>query len=269
LLRNKMGAELGNFNPVNIQNFLTQVEIEQLARTGIEIPPDQVQILSDGTLAYKNSRVIIYIRDVSQYSNKEPTLPKYHVSDCKTLQTMRERNRYERYVVSTREDGFFILNLNYKSTEKRLEVCKHCLEKLEWEGYQSSQPQSRRNSIVSSFTIHGFFLVYDKNLIFIEPKYTDQTAPENKYSEDFGKISERIKEQKRYCCEVCHKILSMAQYRKFLHVHHINGQKWDNDPKNLKVICLYCHANEFQHNHMKNNPEYYEFLKIMNELPSC
>src|SRR5438105_4185565 len=137
-LRRRMGAELIAFSPPSNSETLTVEEIERLSKEGIEIPLDEVRVLKDGTLAYKNQRVVVYIRDVKQYRHVVPgeqDLPRFHISHCDKLQEMRANNRYQRYVVSTRESGIFQINLKaqtssrFEAREERLRVCQFCLAK--------------------------------------------------------------------------------------------------------------------------------------------
>ena len=155
-LRNIMGAKLGVFIPAENPHRLTAEELDKLATIGIDIPLNEVKVLSDGTLGYKNSRVILYIRDVTQYKDtalEEVRLPRFHVSDCKTLQDMRDNNRFERYVVSTREDGVFNLNIINKresttvKISERLNICQNCLSKLSWNGFATSLTKSEKKQI--------------------------------------------------------------------------------------------------------------------------
>ena len=50
-----------------------------------------------------------------------------------------------------------------------------------------------------------------------------------------------------------------------MHVHHINGDKLNNNESNLKCLCLYCHAHVDNH-HLKrltsgaNRFSYYTFI---------
>jgi hypothetical protein len=112
-LRRKMGnVTLGSFTAsTTTERFLTPEQVEQLAREGIEIPLNEVEVLEDGTLAYKGTRVVLYIRDVKQYRQAELSLPRFHVSDCDTLHEMRAKNRFGRYVVATRDTGTFQIRL--------------------------------------------------------------------------------------------------------------------------------------------------------------
>jgi hypothetical protein len=271
-----MGAEMGKFTPAKNPHHLTLEEIEQLSRSGIEIPLDQVRILEDGTLAYKNSRVILYIRDVAQYRNtgfKQDELPRFHVSDCKKLQEMRANKRFERYVVATREDGSFELNISIKGNQgferrtERLNVCQFCLGKLGWQGFDSSLPQPQRRTIVSGFTLNDFFKTYGKTLIINEPTHTSNTAPLNAYTSDFKILGDQIKRDRNHRCDQCK--IDLSNHLQFLHAHHINGQKSDNSPSNIKVVCIGCHAEEYMHSHLKALDEYKNFMRIFGNSRSA
>jgi hypothetical protein len=271
-LRQLMGAELGSFTPAKNPDRLTLAEIEQLSISGVEIPLDQVRILDDGTLAYKNARVILYIRDVVQYRNsgfRQDELPKFHVSDCQRLQEMRANKRYERYVVATREDGLFALNISAKDVKgfnhrtEKLNVCQYCLGKLAWQGFDHSLPRPKRAEIVAAFTPKTFFDAYGKSLVVHSPLHTADTAPLNTYTDDFKAVSDRLKKERGYRCDQCKIDLSM--HRQFLNAHHINGQKSDNSPSNIKVVCIRCHAEEYLHGQLKSLPEYKKFIKMFGE----
>jgi hypothetical protein len=108
-LRRSMGAVApGSFFPSYRPDQLTLAELEQLATDGKDVSIDHVAVLEDGTLSYKDSRVLIYIRDIQQFRN---WIPRFHIADCKTLQQQQQQNGLARYVVTTRGDGSFVVNL--------------------------------------------------------------------------------------------------------------------------------------------------------------
>ena len=284
-LRQQMGAPLiswksgGDWEPIDIDGMLVT--------TGIEISPDEIEYAPDGTLEYEGRKVVVYIRDqYNSYKLVDPDeldpeqLCKFHVADCPTLKTMRSQNRYERYVVATRTDGKFTVNfldggrLIEKGVECRLYVCKNCLHKLNYKNYRSRRMPKKdeiKAKIRESFDLKAFFERYGSR-IAIEPPDTDRTAPVNKYSSDWPQISRHYKEKVGWRCEECG--TDLGEGKRFLTVHHINGLKNESSNENLQALCIGCHAEQYQHQHMKSKPRYEEYrrwrdnrgLKRINQL---
>lgn len=245
---------------------LTEAELERLTSpTGIEVGLDDIVILPDGTLAYKNSRVILYIRDVTVYSGREAE-PRFHVSNCATLQKMREDGRFNRYVVSTRTDGQFALNLIDQGQVTQgmhdLSVCQNCLSKLSFDGFSSAMNRAIKRNRVKAFRLETFFEQYPRSLHLDEPKYNSDNAPLDVYPTDWTDISNRVRDAARWKCDVCGFDLNRREDRQFLHVHHKNGLKYDCRDANLAAVCVGCHADEPQHAHMKQLDEYGRFLAL-------
>jgi hypothetical protein len=268
-----MGATaLGTFSPSFSLDRLTLAEIDKLSRAGIEIPLEDVRVLDDGTLAYKDSRVLLYIRDVTLYHggrSQERSLPRFHVSNCRTLQDMRDKNRFARYVVATRDDGRFDLNIAVSGSGKllprqeQLNVCQNCLTKLSFDGFRSDWTYPKKSESVVHFSLQRFFALYPKSLHVKTPSHTDRTAPLNKYPDNFTEISRKIKRDIKWTCEACHVDCSATGLQRFLQVHHKNAQKNENHRANLVALCLRCHAEEPLHVHIKNLPEYREFIRLV------
>ncbi len=119
------------------RHILTSEELDVLiSGEGIDVSFDEITILSDGTFGYKDSRVLVYIRDVIKYGNRRKEHdPRYHVMNCITLQTMRANGRFQRYVVAAELSGKFKINIIeggrvIRSEKKRLLVCQNCLDGL-------------------------------------------------------------------------------------------------------------------------------------------
>lgn len=47
--------------------------------------------------------------------------------------------------------------------------------------------------------------------------------------------------------------------QRYLHVHHMNGLKNENGDKNLKAVCVRCHALEPSHSRITAMRQYREF----------
>lgn len=172
----------------------------------ISIPPDDPNLKSTPTgFTYKGRRVILYIRDQAQYGDKTSEY-KFHLIECATLKAMRKQNRYDKYVVSTSTTGIFkvnrIINNRSAESEEKLHVCKHCLRKLNQQGY---------NFIYENFSIEEFFKVMNEdnsiNFLYL-PDENDLTAPTNIYPDNWKEISRRLKEKYNYTCQECHRNFS-------------------------------------------------------------
>jgi hypothetical protein len=263
-LRRSMGAEApGSFSPSYQPANLTWKELEQLATEGKDVWINDVVVLDDGTLSYKESRVLIYIRDISPFRN---WIPRFHIADCETLQQMKQRNAFDRYVVATRDDGSFVVNMIGKGGQvtrktRQLNVCQNCLYKLAFDGFSRDFSGQRRRMMVSQFTIRRFFEKFPKSLFSVRPADTAETAPVNNYPADFEIISERLRTRRGWTCERCDRSFAILSDRKFLHVHHKDGRKNNSSDLNLRVLCLGCHAKEPLHAHMKRLPEYRDFVR--------
>ncbi len=79
-LRRQMGLGENEFTPLTITvrpSELTSSELELLSSgEGIEVSFEDLTILHDGTLAYKDSRVLLYIRDVHVHGDRRNYEPR-------------------------------------------------------------------------------------------------------------------------------------------------------------------------------------------------
>jgi hypothetical protein len=268
-LRERLGAPLRAYEAAVASGALTVAEIESLAREGLDIPLEEVTVLDDGTLIYKNRRVVLYIRDVKQYRKTGlDDLPRFHISNCDKLQEMRYNNRFERYVVATRDTGVFQINLKsygspeYEKSDRPLRVCQLCLAKLDWMGFRAiGGDRSRKRGVVAEFKLAKFFEVYPQHIIAYEPRHDAHGAPLNDYGPEFKIVADRIKRERNYKCDDCGADLSKLQ--RFLHAHHINGLQYDNSDGNIAILCVRDHAEQYNHGHVKLTPDYREYVRLL------
>ena len=266
-LKEAMGIppdKLGKLRAIEVRcDGVTPTEGKFIEGEGLEVDIRDVVPLPDNTLAYKNRRILLYIRDISQNGGNYSD-PRFHIADCQTLRQMRAYHRDGRYVISSRDDGLFELHYidSGRKIDKRLFVCQHCLDSLNYEGFQLRMRESTRQTAVVRFSIAAFFADYPKTLHHFMPIHTDQTAPTNDYSPDFPSKSRAYRQERNWICETCGIPLSEDAMQRYLHVHHINGLKNDNRDENLKAVCVHCHALEPLHGHVSAMLQYRQFEPI-------
>ena len=261
-LRQMMGAELKEWGlGLNWQRFDPE-EWRRLESEGLEVPLEDVIPANDGTLEYREEKIILYIRDqrISGYKGGY----RFHVAECKTLEDMRRKGRYERYVVTKNRTGKFVVNRFFwagfveKDEECELPVCKNCLRRLNYKRY-NYESSTVKDEIWRSFDIIEFFGKYPSRITKL-PKHTDKTAPLDSYTSDWEVISNRYRVSVNWTCEECG--INLKDHKSFLHVHHKNGVEADNSRENLQALCIGCHALKPDHIHLKNSPDYFKFRQL-------
>ena len=83
------------------------------------------------------------------------------------------------------------------------------------------------------------------------------------YARDWDKIARRFKEKRHWRCEQCY--LNLADDRRYLHAHHVDGDRANNAIANLKALCIRCHAAQPLHEHIKRQDEYRAFIQQYGE----
>jgi hypothetical protein len=249
-LRNKMSAQLIDFSGINWQRLNSDSILERLnSYEGIDVTLKEIEICGDGTFEYNGTKVLLYIRD--QYSDMAEY--KFHLCTCKTIFEMKNRNRLERFVISTRTDGKFKVNIVNKITNavlekgviKDLKVCKNCLLALNYKRYSSHQTG---RGIYNSFSLEEYFRIYKGSNHNVLPNNDTETAPINQYTPDWDIVSTSYRSSKNWICEDCG--IQHKQNKNLLHVHHLNSIRSDNSYMNLVAVCKECHSKYPGHKHL-------------------
>lgn len=234
-------------------------QIKKFKSQGIEVELSEVfhtnqselfTILEDGSI----HKAIIHIVDITNWWGDQ--LPKFHIFNCRTVRDMKSNNKGHRYRASQRTDGLFYI-IKYINQERKnyenLDICSNCSP--EYNG------QFKSNRIVSNFSIKEYLNKPIKHTEFEDVKLDICTIPKT-YSSKWSDISKYMKKNKKYICQKCFFDCSRGSFKRFLHVHHKNADKSNNSRDNLEVLCIECHANEHNHSHIKNLPDYTEYLQI-------
>lgn len=264
-LRSEMGAQETKWVPGN-GPLSPREEIRSQLQSGIEITLEDVARGPGGLLSYKGEQVILYIKDTRSdlhtLQHEPEKSRRFHVAECDTLENMREKGRFERYVVTNRMDGLFSVDWLDRETKERgeteaaLKVCKNCLKAINWRGYENSEDRleledgrhQSKHQIWSDFEISQLLLEYS-TFFHSKPTRRDTTAQPNVYVANWAAISKQARKAKNWTCEACGVNLRSAPH--LLHCHHKNGVVTDNSQANLEVLCAIDHAQQPDHGHMK------------------
>ena len=246
LVKNMGAMPVDWTSDVKITTVETDWKID-LETKGIDVQIEDIDIQRDGLLKYRGEQILLYIKEISSFGDSV-NLPKFHFHQCRTLQTMQNRGRFERYVVTQRKTGYFLMDrkISYsayeKDVEEKLDVCKNCLN---W-----FNKNYRKRYAVETFDIIEFFEHFPSSLITNKPTHSDLSAPISGYTDDWNQISAKRKADCYYICQECG--IDLNDNRKLLHTHHANGRKSDNSSSNLKVLCVECHSKQPSHEHIRS-----------------
>lgn len=262
--RKKLGAPLPEWNSKSEPLTAREQLLRELS-DGIEINLDDVSPGPGGLLVYQGEQIVLYIKDTRStlwtLENQPEKSRRFHIAECKTLETMRQAGRFERYVVANRMDDKFRVDWlddetgETGETDAALKVCKNCLKQLNYRGYDTTEDRlifsggqrQTKGSIWESFSMSEFLMDYS-TFFTSKPTRTADSALINRYVPQWAKISENLRRQKEWICEGCGVDLSKAP--NLLHAHHRNGVKTDNKDANLEVLCGLCHSEQPMHSHM-------------------
>jgi hypothetical protein len=272
-LRSSMNAPLVEYE-ANLADEarISRHDLQLLETTGLEVDLDSIEPLADGTFSYQGVPVLLYIRFQRQYSGSQD-LPKFHFSNCWTWEKMKAAGRQNRYVASTRVDGRFDIDIAgpdgnvQQLKDAALAVCQNCLHKLSWKNFHLHNMRStEKRRAVQTFSLEEFFADKGRSLVQEKPRWTPDTFPGGSYTDDFDEISARTRRAANWRCQgECGRLFAMGWQRRFLHVHHIDGVPGNNDPENLMVVCIGCHANQSAHAHLKRSRDYLLFARIFGQ----
>ncbi|WP_323761865.1 HNH endonuclease [Maricaulis sp.] len=239
-------------------------EREAVRFEAVEVDGVALEDVADGPgglFQLEGQQVVIYIKDHTRRIEvrEDPARGnRVHLKACSTIEEMRRRKRFDRYVATSRRDNLYRIDVfeydevTLSEIEAPIHVCLNCLKELNYKGAAEGRRSARRR-IQSEFDVTEFLESYS-TFFGGAPRYTDKTAPRSIYVDDWSKISERVRYQAGWTCSKCDVSLHALAHHRWLHVHHKNGHKGDNRPSNLEPLCALCHADEPGHERMHVDP---------------
>lgn len=251
----KMGAHDVDFNIASevVSDF--EVDEELSSTVGLDITLDDLDIDS-GVLSVRGKQVLLFIPDHS--GRVEEVLAgrdlgnRFHVADCKTLESMRRQKRFSRYKATYNVSGKFVIYGESFTTRKKMEgeatlsVCKNCLTYLNYQGYKVGVG-SNKSKIFGEFDIAEFLSAFS-TLFTSMPERLD-SIDGGGYTDDWAGVSAKYRSSVEFVCESCR--VDLSSHKRLLHSHHISGNKRDNRADNLRALCADCHRKQPKHDYMR------------------
>ena len=243
-----------------VKEFHTKGVLSNLSDV-FEIDGQLCTVLKNGTI----SKTIVYISEKSKHDlDKYKSYPKYHIFNCEQMKKMKKEDRAYRYKKALKNDGSFLIivtdNENKKSYEEfvQLEICGYCLSmfnKTNFTRYTKKTFLIKQHLSNLQLKTNELNCEYFKNDFETVPRF---------YANNWIQISRKMKENRNFICEQCN--INLSKRTEFLNTHHMNGNPKNNEIANLKVLCIECHSNQYNHSHIKDNEEYFNYLKYKESL---
>ncbi|MBL7901007.1 MAG: hypothetical protein JNK73_03355 [Bacteroidia bacterium] len=200
-----------------------------------------------GNIEYRNDGIYLLL-DGKEYKgymyHKHPNisrfgLPKFHITNCQAVQDQKESGRFD--------DNYFWQNTPIVTLEDRITHQMH--EDVELHLCNFCRNESEETYATTS----GFFesiheKMNEETMEYELDIYGYPISPINWYD-----ISKHYRFVKNYTCEhqSCGIQITDALDKRFIHVHHKDGNKINCRIDNLECLCVLCHANVDEH-HLEN-----------------
>jgi len=241
------------------------IEIELLEQGSLILSGeklDEVLHFPAGLAAIGNTQITLHIfqpfESLERLQQIPAPGPRYHVADCLTLEDMRQKGRFNRYVSTAKTDGQFRVEpwdreIRTRGDEmlSKLAPCQNCLTFLNYDGFEEKGHPERR-LIASDFNIQKFFKNYEP-IFRCMPLYNPDNFPEGNYTADWARISEDLRIRAKWKCKDCG--VDLSSHRYLLHAHHIDGNRGNNKSTNLEPLCCVCHQKKPFHQQMHIEPK--------------
>lgn len=163
--------------------------------------------------------------------------PKFHLKKCDVIEDFIKNNKFNQFYIWSNDKHIDVLDRDTKEIhkEQQLRLCAKCRSML-------INPEN---------TTYEFYETLKKEGIFIEEKVEVDIFG---YTRNWNVLSKEIRKKRNYTCEQCN-IQVDKKDRKYIHIHHKDGDKLNNSESNLQCLCISCHSEHHPHKISKKDLE--------------
>lgn len=229
------------------------IEVEYTGEYRIVRPADVIFENGHGNIVFQNdqNKQGIFIRDNSghyhqvfmykrDYHLSRYGSPKYHICQCNTIQEFMNSGGFRDHYRYANTDEVIVQDMDNgmcEETVRDLALCGYCANIVSTQ-YRKGMPLREFVNIL-------------REAGEADPDHEAKEVDMLGYVRNWQSISEAKRELENYTCEICGFKAENTFDRRFMHVHHRDGNKLNNRPENLQCLCIRCHANADDH-HRKN-----------------
>ena len=181
----------------------------------------------------REHQVFLYKRD---YHLERYDKPRFHICRCRVIDEFITSGGFNDHYRRTNSEPVMVANMDngYLLEEvDGLPLCKFCGSMIRQYGAITS-----REFVEALKAANGGQDEQQEQDLF-------------GYTRDWDSVSREYRTKHDYTCEACGLKIEDDYDRQYMHVHHVNGDKLNNDESNLKCLCLYCHAHVDEHHYKR------------------
>ncbi len=172
-------------------------------------------------------QVFMYKRD---YHLERYGKPRYHICQCETIQEFINSGSFKqhyRYANTEKVPVMDMDNYNEDTVVDNLPLCHYCAD-IMGKDYSKGMPVEQFVAILKE----AGEAVDEENEVDIFG-----------YVRNWESISLAYRTKHEFRCEQCGYQAETELAKRFIQVHHIDGDKLNNKENNLRCLCIKCHAN--------------------------
>lgn len=198
---------------------------------------DHISFTSDGIfyidpVTGTKQQIFLYKR---RYRLTKHGKPRFHIRKCETINNFINSGTFKREYRKANTKEVNVVDMDDYNTDKvirDLPLCQHC----------ANIALMSKNTTTEQFVE----VLQSAN----EANVAEQNAQDVDlfgYIRNWDSISQAVRNLSNYTCAQCGLKIDNPFEQHYMHTHHKDGNKLNNNSDNLECLCLYCHAHKPGH----------------------